>query len=367
MWHNAPGLTRHRPDARQKAGRTPAASPFASLPGAGRPGAGVGFYALAFGAVAAIGRCCSGASAPGHVRAKQVGLLLAGLAILRGVSFLDRARHEAPPVSIELRPAVEPQLRAGVQALADAVRALRPTSCTWCITSTPSSTRTPRLLGLRPGRTVLGIGIGLLAVLRVDELRAVLGHELGTWVGATPASARSCTGQGIDPADRRAAPRRPPGQAVRRLLPPVHAADDERVAAPGAGCRCQCRPARRARCRRARARKRGGGLGRLRVPDRRVRVAAMAGRIRAGARRRRAVIVFWDESGGGGAVAAGCPTHLGATRPPRSSAITSTGSGLDGGRAVLRLAQWWRPAGTSPDGHAVGNPSEAFQPPGTVT
>jgi hypothetical protein len=26
---------------------------------------------------------------------------------------------------------------------------------------------------------VLGIGVGLLAVLRVDELRAVLGHELG--------------------------------------------------------------------------------------------------------------------------------------------------------------------------------------------
>lgn len=36
-----------------------------------------------------------------------------------------------------------------------------------------------RLLGLRPGRMVLGIGAGLLAILRVDELRAVLGHELG--------------------------------------------------------------------------------------------------------------------------------------------------------------------------------------------
>jgi Zn-dependent protease with chaperone function len=35
-----------------------------------------------------------------------------------------------------------------------------------------------QLLGLRPGRMVLGIGTGLLAILRADELRAVLGHEL---------------------------------------------------------------------------------------------------------------------------------------------------------------------------------------------
>jgi Zn-dependent protease with chaperone function len=139
----------------------------------------VGFYALAFGIVAGIAALLFWSIRAGHLRANQVGLLLAALAILRGVFFLDRGRHQPPPISIELRPAQEPQLWAEVRALADAVRAPRPDTVYLVPDVNAFVYQDSRLLGLRPGRMVLGIGTGLLAILRVDELRAVLGHELG--------------------------------------------------------------------------------------------------------------------------------------------------------------------------------------------
>lgn len=139
----------------------------------------VGFYALAFGIVTGIGALLLWGVRTGHVRANQIGLLLAAVAILRGVFFLDRGRHEAPPVAIELRPAEEPRLWAEVCALAEAVRAPRPDTVYLVHDINAFVYQDSRLLGLRPGRMVLGIGVGLLAILRVDELRAVLGHELG--------------------------------------------------------------------------------------------------------------------------------------------------------------------------------------------
>jgi Zn-dependent protease with chaperone function len=139
----------------------------------------VGFYALAFGLVAAIAALVFLSIRSGHFRANQVGLLLAAIAILRGVFFLDRGAHEPPPVSIELRPEEEPELWAEVRALAEAVRAPRPDTVYLVHDVNAFVYQDSRLLGLRPGRMVLGIGTGLLAILRVDELRAVLGHELG--------------------------------------------------------------------------------------------------------------------------------------------------------------------------------------------
>jgi Zn-dependent protease with chaperone function len=139
----------------------------------------VGFYALAFGIVAVIAALLLWSIRGGHFRVNQVGLLLAAVAILRGVLFLDRGRPEAPPISIELRPSEEPQLWAEVRALAEAVRAPRPDTVYLVADVNAFVYQDSRLLGLRPGRMVLGIGVGLLAILRVDELRAVLGHELG--------------------------------------------------------------------------------------------------------------------------------------------------------------------------------------------
>jgi Zn-dependent protease with chaperone function len=139
----------------------------------------VGFYTLAFGIVAAIAVLLLWSIRSGHFRVSQVSLALAALAILRGVLFLDRGRREAPPISTELQPEAEPQLWAEVRAVAGAVRAPRPDTVYLVHDVNAFVYQDSRLLGLRPGRMVLGIGTGLLAILRVDELRAVLAHELG--------------------------------------------------------------------------------------------------------------------------------------------------------------------------------------------
>jgi len=139
----------------------------------------VGFYVLAFGIVVAIAAVVVWGLRSGHLRVQHVGLVLAAIAILRGVLFLDRDRDHLPPVRIQLRPEQEPTLWAEVGSVAAAVRAPRPQVVYLVHDVNAFVYQESRLLGLRPGRMVLGIGVGLLTVLRVDELRAVLAHEFG--------------------------------------------------------------------------------------------------------------------------------------------------------------------------------------------
>jgi Zn-dependent protease with chaperone function len=139
----------------------------------------VGFYVLAFGIVVAIAAVVVWGLRSGHLSVQHVGLVLAAIAILRGVLFLDRDRDHLPPVRLQLRPEQEPTLWAEVGSVAAAVRAPRPQVVYLVHDVNAFVYQESRLLGLRPGRMVLGIGVGLLTVLRVDELRAVLAHEFG--------------------------------------------------------------------------------------------------------------------------------------------------------------------------------------------
>lgn len=139
----------------------------------------VGFYVLAFGIVVAIALIVIWGLRSGHLRVQYVGLVLVAIAILRGVLFLDRDHDRLPPVRIQLRPEQEPTLWTEVGSVAAAVRAPRPQVLYLVHDVNAFVYQESRLLGLRPGRMVLGIGVGLLTVLRVDELRAVLAHEFG--------------------------------------------------------------------------------------------------------------------------------------------------------------------------------------------
>jgi Zn-dependent protease with chaperone function len=139
----------------------------------------VGFYLLAFGIVAAIVVLLVAALRGGHFRINMIPLAVAALAILRGVFYLDRAKDELPPVRIEASRDTQPVLWTEVDAMAEALGAPRPDTILLVHDVNAFVYQESRMLGLRKGRTVLGIGMPLLAVLRAAELRAVLAHEFG--------------------------------------------------------------------------------------------------------------------------------------------------------------------------------------------
>jgi Zn-dependent protease with chaperone function len=105
-------------------------------------------------------------------------------AMVRGLLSLDAraARHGGPGTPglvVEVGPRDEPDLWAEVRATALAVGVRVPDRLTLVPEVTAWVAERPRLLGLRRRQVTLGLGVGMLAVQRVSELRAVLAHELG--------------------------------------------------------------------------------------------------------------------------------------------------------------------------------------------
>jgi Zn-dependent protease with chaperone function len=143
----------------------------------------VGFYVLAFGIVAAIVIGLVWAAKTGNLRIKMLPLALAALAILRGVFYLDRDKGSLPPVRVETRPETEPELWAEVRAVGNALGAPIPQEIHIVHDANAFVYQEARLLGLRPGKVVMGIGMPLLGVLPIGQLRAVLAHEFGHITG----------------------------------------------------------------------------------------------------------------------------------------------------------------------------------------
>src|SRR5574341_159627 len=139
----------------------------------------VGFYLLAFGTVAAIVVGLVVAVKSGHFRFNLLPLAFAALAILRGVFYLDRDKGSLPPVRVETTPETQPELWAEVRAVGDALGAPHPQEIHVVHDANAFVYQESRLLGLRPGKVVMGIGMPLLGVLPVGQLRAVLAHEFG--------------------------------------------------------------------------------------------------------------------------------------------------------------------------------------------
>jgi Zn-dependent protease with chaperone function len=143
----------------------------------------VGFYLLAFGIVAAIALGFVVAFRTGHLRLNLLPFALVALAIGRGVFYLDRIDNLLPQVRAIARPDAEPELWAEVRAVADAIGAPHPAAIHVIHDANAFVYQETRLLGLRRGRVLLGIGMPLLAVLDSNELRAVLAHEFGHVAG----------------------------------------------------------------------------------------------------------------------------------------------------------------------------------------
>jgi Zn-dependent protease with chaperone function len=99
------------------------------------------------------------------------------LVVLRGTFVVGR--RGAQPAGVVVTAREEPELCRTVAALAARVRTRAPDEIRLVAEVNAAVTEESRMLGLWPGKRIMYIGMPLFLGLRVDELRAVLCHELG--------------------------------------------------------------------------------------------------------------------------------------------------------------------------------------------
>ena len=116
--------------------------------------------------------------------AKAAGVAtIAVIAMLRGALLVGR-RPADPEPGVEISAADEPALWHAVAALARQARTRVPDEIRLVADVNAAVSEETRMLGLIAGRRRLYVGVPLLLSLTVDELRAVLCHELGHYSGA---------------------------------------------------------------------------------------------------------------------------------------------------------------------------------------
>ena len=141
----------------------------------------VGFYVLALGIVAFFGWLIYFSLAQGRVNLRI--LIFAPIvifAILRGVFFVNRV-DDVPGVPV--KPEEQPRLWELVRKVAGTMKAEVPDEIVLVPDVNAFVYQHTRFLGLVPGKRVMGVGLGLVSVLHVDQLRGVIAHELGHYAG----------------------------------------------------------------------------------------------------------------------------------------------------------------------------------------
>lgn len=140
----------------------------------------VGFYLLAFGVVAIlVALIVNGLSGGPYLWILPAALAI--VAILRGVFSLERG--DGRPLGILIDARSEPQLVALVKDVASAMDTKLPDEVYLIPEVNAFVYEHGRLLGLIRTKRIMGIGLALMEVARVDELKAILAHELGHYVG----------------------------------------------------------------------------------------------------------------------------------------------------------------------------------------
>ncbi|MGC9669105.1 M48 family metalloprotease [Planosporangium sp. 12N6] len=140
-----------------------------------------GFYVLAFGVVAGLGWVAVWLwrEHPGAAAGKLSFLVLALAAGIVVALWKVVTTRPEPPDGVVVDERQAPELWAGVRELAAVVRTRVPDEIRLVAEVNAAVTEDSRLLGLRAGRRYLYIGVPLLQALTVDQVRAVLAHELG--------------------------------------------------------------------------------------------------------------------------------------------------------------------------------------------
>jgi len=105
-----------------------------------------------------------------------------GVALIVGTYKAIRHKPE-PPGGLPVSPQDAPELWATVRQLAAAVRTRMPDEIRLVPEVNAAVNEHAKLLGLIPGRRYLYIGLPLLQAMTVDQIRAVIAHELGHYSG----------------------------------------------------------------------------------------------------------------------------------------------------------------------------------------
>jgi heat shock protein HtpX len=130
----------------------------------------VGFYALALGLMAAMVWVLFQPNVPGRV----VGFCIFGVVVI-GISIIPWPRRFVPPGPL-LNPAGQARLFAELQGVARAVGEAMPAE----VYISPEMNAG---VLVRRRRRVMVLGLPLMQVLTVNEMRAVLAHEFGHYHG----------------------------------------------------------------------------------------------------------------------------------------------------------------------------------------
>jgi Zn-dependent protease with chaperone function len=142
----------------------------------------LGFYLLAFGLAAVLLYLPYAALVYAHRISIKLGIvcLLGAGAILKGCIFVRTPPFQAP--GPEIRAEDHPALFAVVQEIADTMRTRMPRRVYLIPDVNAFVAEVGGFFGIGATR-VMGIGVGLLAVDNVSELKATIAHELGHYAG----------------------------------------------------------------------------------------------------------------------------------------------------------------------------------------
>jgi Zn-dependent protease with chaperone function len=156
----------------------------------------IGFYALALGLVVVVG--AFGLEVGGDWDGSGTMTyrpLVTGAALLLLLTLLFAlgrvlTLRSTPPEGVRLTPERAPQLWELVRELAARVGTREPDEIRLVAEATAAVTEDSKLFGLIPGWRTVIVGLPLLRAYRVDQLRAVLAHELGHFSGRHTATVR---------------------------------------------------------------------------------------------------------------------------------------------------------------------------------
>ncbi|SMD26635.1 M48 family metallopeptidase [Kibdelosporangium aridum] len=139
----------------------------------------IGFFVLITGLIAGFAGLAIYALATGRLAGIKL-VIVAGIVIFAiGGALYKVLKHRPQPHGAAITRAEQPELWQMIDELAVIANTRGPDEIRLVPEVNAAVWEDSKLLGLRPGRRYMEIGLPLLAGLTTSELRAVLGHELG--------------------------------------------------------------------------------------------------------------------------------------------------------------------------------------------